>query len=917
MSNARELLASELHTNFMVEAAAGTGKTTSMVRRMLMLVAEGECKPEQMAAVTFTRKAAAELRERFQHELTVHIQQWQDSRDANELQRCQRLRAAKASFGQTFIGTIHSFCAELIRHRPIEFGVNPGFRELEADENQRLMDQAWHENLASMIAAGDPLLGELKSFGLETSLLRNCFNNFIEYRDVEEWPSDPTPNFDLAACQAATRQYVDDMKTLIPSFPIERGSDTLMNRYELIVRSSARGFDNQPRFFRMLEHFDHRDGVTLTPWHDKNVAKREKLRFNKFREDIARPALTYWRQRRYQGVVQFVRRALSIHERLKQIDGALDFTDLLLITAQGLREQPHLRIYFQQRFTHLLVDEFQDTDPIQAEAVVLLSSDKANERDWQNCRLRPGALFVVGDPKQSIYRFRRGDIVTYNRVKSIFQSSGGELVSLTENYRSSDELLTWNNALFATKFPAQASDYAPAHTAMLCGRQRTVRGDLSGIFRLTIDSKSDRATENEAESIARFIRHSIASGQTIERWSPTDNRFQLVPVRAQDFMIITRVRKRIGTYKAALERHGVDCEVSGSNSIKQNPQLLVLLDVLRAADDPYNQLHYLSLLRERLFGFSDAELYELKRAGGTFLFTADVPQTLEAELRTRFERCCQLMGQAQLWLRTLPPIVALNKIADQFGLLAEAASGDDGNIALGSLFKAFEVLRSQSHQFDNAADLIEGVEQLLTLEEADSVRAIGDAHDAVRIMNLHKAKGLEAPIVFLADTARPNKRWTQVHISRTASRPTGAMCITIKATKYQDKTIAEPVGWENMQNEEQRFLDAEEDRLLYVATTRAANMLVVSLGSGVSEWSALDEALSDAPQLTIPTDEQLASVAPASPPPAQLGEVESSRPGEIREGALCRVQSPSPNQPLPGNKSSNPVTPSSASRRNR
>ena len=313
-------------------------------------------------------------------------------------------------------------------------------------------------------------------------------------------------------------------------------------------------------------------------------------------------------------------------------------------------------------------------------------------------------------------------------------------------------------------------------------------------------------------------------------------------------------------------------------------------------------MHYLSLLRERLFGFSDAELYELKRAGGTFLFTADVPDKLEPDLRKRFELCCAYMRQAQLWLRTLPPIVALNKIADRFGLLAEAASGDEGNIALGSLFKAFEVLRSQSHQFDNAADLIEGVEQLLTLEEADSVLAIGNAHDAVRIMNLHKAKGLEAPIVFLADTARPNNRSTQVHISRTACRPTGAMCITIKTKKFQEKTIAEPVGWEHMQREEQRFLEAEEDRLLYVATTRAANMLVVSLGSGDCEWSALDEHLHDAPQLSIPTDEQLASAAPsspppASPPPAQLGEVESSRSGEIREGALPTTTSTSVTEP--------------------
>ncbi len=218
----------------------------------------------------------------------------------------------------------------------------------------------------------------------------------------------------------------------------------------------------------------------------------ERDRFNGFRERIVKPALLYWRQRRYQCVVQFVRRALGIYERLKQFEGALDFTDLLLTTARGLREQPHLRSFFQQRFTHLLVDEFQDTDPVQAEVVILLGSQDVQERDWHRCPLRPGALFVVGDPKQSIYRFRRGDIVTYNRVKSIFAASGGQLVSLAENYRSSEQLLNWNNALFATKFPAVSSDHAPAHTPMQCGRQRSVCGELSGLYRLPVDGKNAR-----------------------------------------------------------------------------------------------------------------------------------------------------------------------------------------------------------------------------------------------------------------------------------------------------------------------------------------------------------------------------------------------------------------------------------------
>ncbi len=635
-----------------------------------------------------------------------------------------------------------------------------------------------------------------------------------------------------------------------------------MDRYELLARWSVRGFKSEANFFRMLEAFDHGDGATQKYWHDNKVAKQEKTRYNDFRASTVQPALTYWRQRRYQCVVSFIRRALDVYQRIKQSAGGLDFTDLLLITAKGLREQPYLRAYFQQQVTHLLVDEFQDTDPVQAELVILLSSTDCQVREWANCRLRPGGLFVVGDPKQSIYRFRRGDIVTYNRVKSIFVDSGGEVLSLTENFRSSAELLEWNNEVFATKFPAKANDVAPAHTAMDCGRPRSVRGTLSGIYRLPVDGKNREATTNEAEQIALYIKHAIATGQTIERWSAAKGSYELTPVQANDFLIITRVRQRIDIYKRALEKQGVACEVSGSNSFRGHPQLLILLDVLRTADDPYNPVPYLSLLRERLYGFSDAELYELKRVGGSFLFTAPIPEELESTLRERFATCARQLSNYQAWLRRLPPVVALQNIADDLGLLAESAVSDDGMIALGSLLKAFEVLRAQSLDFDNTSDLIAGIEQLLEVDEAESVSALGGADHAVRIMNLHKAKGLEAPIVFLVDTAKPPAHPPRVHIDRDQAEARGAMCIAIQPHRERKnywKYLAEPVSWPEQQAREQTFLDAEEVRLLYVATTRAANMLVVSVGSDDSAWAPLHAFLNDAPQLLIPTADPLAT----------------------------------------------------------
>ena len=135
-------------------------------------------------------------------------------------------------------------------------------------------------------------------------------------------------------------------------------------------------------------------------------------------------------------MIRALRPAMEVYDRRRKEAGGLNFQDLLMKAAALLRDKPVIRRYFRGRFTHVLVDEFQDTDPIQAEVMLLLTADNADEQDWRQCRPVPGSLFVVGDPKQSIYRFRRADIVIYTQVKEIILASGGVVVPLTANFRT-------------------------------------------------------------------------------------------------------------------------------------------------------------------------------------------------------------------------------------------------------------------------------------------------------------------------------------------------------------------------------------------------------------------------------------------------------------------------------------------------
>ncbi len=931
-------IGSELDKNFMVEAAAGTGKTTSIVNRLVSLVAQGNCQIE-LAAVTFTRKAAAELRERFQSELrrraAKHAAETTDERAVRD-----RLLYASDNSSRAFVGTIHSFCASLLRERPIEFGVDPAFRELDEKEDLQLREQAWLENISDLIASGDPLLDKLDELGLDRHLIKQRFNSFIEHRDVDNWPHtsvsvspltgppasavephdsvstlpsssaravappdsvsplpgslgsgasplvsvSPRPGTpgrgvggegnDIKNYQNQTLAYIADMRKLLPLFPTARGTDKLMDHYESIVRSSGKDWNRLGNFFNLLDKFNTSHGATQKYWHDKSIAKLETIRWDHFRETVAKPAMQYWCRVRYQFVVDFLRRAVAVYERLKLATGGLDFNDLLLTSARGLKSYPELRKYFQSRYTHLLVDEFQDTDPIQAEMILYLTSADVNQKEWQKCEPNPGSLFLVGDPKQSIYRFRRGDIVTYNRVKEIFKASGGEVLALVKNFRSRVELRQWNNEIFKIKFLAEADQYTPAAEDMVQGRIDTVTkmsyAPFFGIHRLNVDTDAniDDATQQEAEAIAKFIRHAIDSGKSVPR---TDREIELGrthAVEARDFLIIPWGKKRIGVFRAALEAHGIPCEVTGGNAFSDIKELGVLIDCLRAIDDPHNPVHFLAVLRDGLFGFSDRELYRFKQAGGRFVFTAPVPDKLDAELKLRFVDATERFKRYQTWLRALPFTVAVSRVAEDLGLLASAAAsprpgtlgrgvGGEGNVTVGGLLKAIEWLRQQSFDFDSAADLISFSEELLEVDETEGCTALPPDANVVRVMNLHKAKGLEAPIVFLADTSMRYTHPVLCHIDRAGKEAVGYMGITAENGKWAIKDVATPDNWQKFQAEEQRYLDAEADRLLYVATTRAACAMIVSVGKDKSNWSGLHPYLDEAPAIEIPTDQQL------------------------------------------------------------
>jgi len=872
----RDRIVAELDRTLLVEAAAGTGKTTSMIARMVALLAAGKCPIETLAAVTFTRKSAAELRARFQVELE------RACRAVEEPELRARLTQALSQIERCFIGTIHSFCGRLLRERPVEAGVELNFEELDEQVDARLRREAWQDYVAYLFASDDPrlaeldalgitglitrreeVLAELNELGLDIDDLASLFQEYVKYPDVEEWPAEKVELPDLAPTLAALADYVTHMESLIPTFPQAKGSDKLMEAYERVVRLYRKvNLTRTAEVMGLLAQF-RTQKPTQKMWPGKrDQAKKEEARWLEFQAVHAQPLVNCWLEKRYEAILRTVRPAMAVYDRLRRLAGGLNFQDLLIEAARLLRDKPAVRRYFRRRYSHVLVDEFQDTDPVQAEMLLLLAADNPAEQNWRDCRPVPGSLFVVGDPKQSIYRFRRADIVTYSQVRDIIVQSGGDVIPLTANFRTLAPLVEWVNGVFTQVFPATATQYAPANTPMQVGRPVGTPGELAGLKILpAIDANIEAIAQDEAQRIARAIRFALDTGQTIPR-SPREVNRGLGRAEPGDFLILTRKRKHLALYAQALAELGIPHEVTGGYALSQLNEVASLAKYLSAIVEPENSVALVAVLRGELFGVSDPALYAFRQQKGAFDYRVDPPADLSAEAAAIAPALAMLKRHAS-WLRQLPPVSAFERMSADLGLVMQAAA-EGGSLRAGSMAKVFEQLRLVEQELVSTADLVDYLRDLLDKNsEFDGIPARPHPGTAVRLMNLHKAKGLEAPVVFLSDVSSSSDRGPRIHIDRTGDKPRGYAAIQGPSKDFRPgPLLARPKGWEHWAAVEVQFLDAEEKRLMYVAATRAGTQLtIVQRPGGKHPWQLFTPFLASA----VPLEDPGPQTAPAGP----------------------------------------------------
>ena len=571
-------------------------------------------------AVTFTEKAAGEMKLRLRTEL-------ERARQAAAGGERERLQAALAELEVTRIGSIHSFCADLLRERPIEARIDPLFEVAAEGEAERIYNEAFDRWLQAALGAPSDGVRRMLRRKEPTEALWRAGWALIDRRDFTgEWRRDPFDRDgaidlllrDLAAFAALGERAEDPRDRL----------GQLCTKLDRWIAELGRRENVRPRDYDGLEA----ELAEIKRWWDWKLNGGRSQFFGKgllradvvAQRDVVRGALeTFLRAADADLAARLhaeLRPLIDAYERHKARTGQLDFLDLLARTRDLLRDDPRVRSEMQQRYTHFFVDEFQDTDPLQVDILLLLCADSPACSRARDVTVQPGKLFVVGDPKQAIYRFRRADISLYESVKRRLLGDGAQLLYLTTSFRSVPAIQTAINAAFE---PVMRGDgqamYVPLEPC------RDDAATQPAVVALPVPAPYGKwnvsnfaIEESYPDAVAAFVDHLV----TTSGWQVTERGGDArVPVAPRHICLMFRRFQSYGrdltrAYVRALEARGIPHVLMGGRSFHEREEILAARNALGAIEWPGDEMSVYATLKGPFFAFHDEDIIAFKQAHG-------------------------------------------------------------------------------------------------------------------------------------------------------------------------------------------------------------------------------------------------------------------------------------------------------------
>ena len=462
---ARQRIVEELGTSFAVDAGAGTGKTTLLIDRLAAVLLQAEIPLSRVAAITFTDKAAGELVERLRQKLEKSLAEEGDP--AEVFKRKKLVLRALKDLEQAPVSTIHSFCSSILREYPVEAGIDPQFKVLDQVQADAFEEQTWDDWLKSSLLNPVEALIPFLNLGGSLAQVEKVKDFLLRHRALAVRPSVPEEP-SAAPLTAELKKFVRSIPAVLTACknPEDKFFEQLVyfkKQWDALADSSLS--EDAARLSLLV--LPKPKAGTKGNWDEKTLtkARNETARAGEahqlFAAQVKDRAL--WR------LVDWLWAYLDDYAEKKNRQGFLDFDDLLAKTRDLLRMPGELREELKSRFDRIFVDEFQDTDPLQVEVVFFLCEKEGGRaKKWQEVQLKAGKLFLVGDPKQSIYRFRRADIEIYEEAKQKLKDSGGQVEDLTQNFRTLEPVVEWINKKFSVLLSQGRPPYVPqkAHRSL-------------------------------------------------------------------------------------------------------------------------------------------------------------------------------------------------------------------------------------------------------------------------------------------------------------------------------------------------------------------------------------------------------------------------------------------------------------------
>jgi ATP-dependent exoDNAse (exonuclease V) beta subunit len=817
---ARDRIATDLATTLFVEAGAGTGKTSALVNRIVSLVVSG-VSVEHIAAITFTDRAATELRDRVRRHLEVLA--------AGPGDHAEVAARALVELDGAALCTLHAFAQRILVEHPIEAGLPPAVEVMDEVSSLVDFDERWTGVVDTLF--GDPrhaftvLVGF--EFGIRLHQLRRMARRFDDNWDLIDArlaiTPDPRP-IDVGPLLEDLREVVELRKHCTAE------TDTMLDRLDLVELFTDRLEEADGDPLAVVGVLSDRKDVTSRRGTGSMKRWAGSVSIEEVRDQLwaAGDRIDAEVQRLNDEVidrlVEVVGRGAVEAAEHRRRQGQLGFHDLLVLARRVLSDPAHglaVRAALSDHYRYLLLDEFQDTDPLQIELAALIADPHTVTDDWRRLRPRPGSLFFVGDPKQSIYGFRRADLAVYLDARETF---GDNAVHLEQNFRTTGPILEWLNAVF-DRLIKHVPRAQPEYTPLVPTRADGSNGPPVVVLGAD-DAEKRTADELHATSAAGVA--AAVSTALADRWTIFDETLPAPdggplggdwrPCEPGDIAILVRSRTPVDALAEALTDAGIPHRIEAGFDPLATDEVRDLLTALRAVDDPTDELALVTALRSPLFGCGDDDLFEFTSSGGRWNHQDPGSTGLAADHPV-------LEGLA--WMAALHARRPWEGAADLVEHLVRDRRAME--LALCSprprdAWRRIRTFLDTARTFgESRGSDLRSFLAWCRLHSADDVRideVVPPEPDdnAVHILTMHGAKGLEFPICVLADLG--GKRMSAGPAVHFPEEGGIAVALTSKLANAAHRTHADAL------------LDAEHLerlRLLYVAATRARDHLVLAL----------------------------------------------------------------------------------------